>query len=177
MVVKTCLRVSHNFINIHKLVETIHDVFTVIKFSFVLNIEWLTHVKTVKPNLIWVDKFMPEVTFLSSRLEFNLRINSFDSLTILFFTCELVKFEKCLTSIYIINIVFKRVIWMNWTIFLNEVINKTICEFKEFLVALNSIKVKNCLNHTAVNIVPSRWLTALYFFNIPNRCLWCTFFQ
>ena len=68
MVVKTIAQIPHEAVDIQKLLEAVQTVFSLIISKLILHIEGLGHVKAVQPDLIGINRLMPEIAGRSTGL-------------------------------------------------------------------------------------------------------------
>ena len=177
MVVEAVAQITHEPVYIQELAVTVVAVFSVIVCEFILHIERLGHVQTVKPHLIGVDLFVPEIAGGSPGLAFQLAVYGIDGFAVLFFPGKLIEVEKSLSGIDIVQIVLQRVIGGDGTIFLHEIVDKTVCEFQISGILSDVVQLQNCLDHTSVNVIPRGLFSLLDLLDIPHRSLWAAFLQ
>ncbi len=177
MIVQTVAQVPHIPIHVHKLLITVPAVLPVIISEFILHIEGLGHIQAIQPDLVGIDLFMPEITFRSPGLAFQLTVYGIDGFAVLFLAGEFVQIEKSLSGIDVVQIILQRVIGLDRAVFTDKIVDEFVGEFQVFRILLDVIQLQYSLDHTAVNIVPGRLPSLFDFLDIPYRSLGTAFLQ
>src|SRR5688500_3676968 len=72
MVQETCFGITRVLFHPYKLVANVTEVAFFMKYPGILSIERLTHIQAVKPHLVRIDLLVPEPTFISPGMAFQL---------------------------------------------------------------------------------------------------------
>ena len=177
MIIKTCFFISHILYDIEELVKDIWIVLLVIKACLIFHIKWLSHIKSVKPNLIRINLLMPKITFTCSWLTFKLSINYINCLAVLFLTSNVIQQKQGLSCINIINIIILRIISLYRTIFLHTMVNISFRKIKVLFLSCNLPCLYHSKDHTSVNVVPAGLSTLSCCLNVPCRYIECAVFN
>ena len=177
MVVQSVSFAAHEFADILELPEAVHAGISVTKRKFILHIERLSHIKTIQPDLVWINFFVPEVSFFCTRLSKELRINCIHGFSVFFFSGQVVQAVQCFSCIDIVQIVFFGIIIFDGSVFLYEIINEFIGKLQIAFIFCDIIKSDQSFDHAAVNVIPGVRFSGADFFDIPCRFLRCAVFN
>ena len=177
MIIKTCFFVSHILYDIEELVKDIWIVLLVIKACLIFHIKWLSHIKSIKPNLIRINLLVPEVALFCSWLTLKLSINNINCLAILFLAGNVIQQKQGLSCINIINVIILRIISLYRTIFLHTMVNISFRKIKVLLFSCYLPSLDHRKNHTSINVVPTRLSSLSCRLNVPSWYIECAVFN
>ena len=173
MLVKTCHRILHVLYNILELEENVVIVLLIVKTCLIFHVEWLAHIKSVKPYLIRVDVLVPEASLCCTRHELNLAVDEIYRFAVLFLAREVVQLEESLSCIHIVNVKLGYIIAINRPVIVNAVVDESIGKIKIFLFLCDGVHLKKGFNHTPIDIVPCGFESLQNLFYIPDRSVGC----
>ena len=177
MVVESISQISHQIVHIEELLVAVLAICTVIVNDLILHVERLCHVESIEPDLVRVNLLVPEIAGGSAGLSFELAVHGVNRATILLLASQIIEIKERLSSIYVVEIVLLRMVGVDRTVLLDEIVNEVICKVKVFLLLLDVLGLENGLYHTAVHVVPGRLCTLTDLFNVPDRTGRTAFFQ
>ena len=61
VIIKSISQIPHLIVNGKKLLVAVLTVFSIVESQFILHIERLRHIKSVQPDLVRIDQFVPEI--------------------------------------------------------------------------------------------------------------------
>ena len=168
MVVKAALFVLHVLINVLYLAKHVGVVLAAV-FLGVEGAEYLCHVDAVKPDLVGIDKLVPEVACAGSWLTVKLLLLILNGGAILFLTRLAVKLEENSSLIQVVKVVFLNVIAEDRAVICHVVVNEALGKVEVFFLAGNLAERQKRGDHTSVNVVPMGLLALTDALNIPYR--------
>ena len=169
MIVKTCNRVFHVLLNVHKLPVTVLTAHHSVIARLVFHVEGLCHVGAVQPNLPRINVFVPEIPFLRAGLGVKLGTDGVNGITIPLLAGQVIESEQIFALIDIVQIVLFGIIGVDHAAVLHEIINETAGKFEKLLILGGLVQAQTGGNHTSVNVIPFVGLAAAHLFNIPQR--------
>ena len=154
MIVQAIAQVPHELVDIQELLIAVKAVFPLVVGKLILHIERLGHVQSIQPDLVGIDLFVPEIAGGGSGLFPELAVHGFNGLAVLFPASEFVEVKKSFSRVYIVKIVFFRVIGGDSAILPHKVVNKPVSKFQIFGIFFDMVQFQDSLDHAAVYVVP-----------------------
>ena len=154
MIVKASLWILHELFYVPKLLKAILTAFKASVSSFIFHIEWLCHIKAIKPYLIRIDIFVPEVTIFCTRHGCKLGSNGVHCFSILLFSSKVIEFKKACGTVDVVYIVFFNAVGLDRSVFIYKPAKELVCKIKILLITAYIIKIEKTCDHAAINIVP-----------------------
>ena len=168
MIIEAFFLAEHVFADIFNLLERV-GIITGAEIFLIQRQKGLRHVKTVQPDLIGIDGFVPEVSLVCAGLSAQLVHLGFCSLAVFLFPGLLIELKEDPSLVDVIQGKFFRFVGADGSVFDNEITDKTIDKVKIGFITGYLSHCEQGSHHAAVDIIPAAGFAFPDFFDVPNR--------
>ena len=168
VVVQSLCRIVHMRAHIFDLRKGVGKI-ALAEFALEQSIERLGHIQTVQPDLVGIDRLMPEVALKRTGLLPELLTQRIGGLFVLFLTGFPVEREKNAALVDVVKIEFVRLIAEDRAVLAYEVIDAAFGEVLVLIITGDLGHGQQRGHHAAVDIVPAGTLPLPDLFDVPHR--------